>query len=93
MISGFPAHIHAMPATNGIKVLVYVYSWSEGLWADLDISGKVTASVTFTSLQKPYQTKGVDWNDRDPFTRDTRVETLTLPAVKVGGATLLLNGE
>ena len=90
---GGPARLHAMPAKNGIKVLVYTYSWSEGLWADLDASGKVTASGSFTSLEWPYQTKGIDWNDKDPFTRDTRTETLTVPAVRVGGATLILNRE
>ena len=90
---GGPARLHAMPAKNGIKVLVYTYSWNEGLWADLDASGKVTASGSFTSLERPYQTKGIDWNDKDPFTRDTRTETLTVPAVRVGGATLILNRE
>ena len=90
---GGPAHLHAMPAPNGIKVLVYGYGWNEGVWADLDGSGKVMQSGTFTSLQRPYQTKGIDWNDKDPFTKATRAETVTLPAVKVGGATLILDGE
>lgn len=82
-------HAHVMPLSSGTRALVYGFSWYEGIWADFDAAGKLVGSGTFASLERPYQTQSINWQ-QNPFNASTRSEILSVPVVKAGGATLIL---
>lgn len=88
-LSSIPAKAFVLALPEGKRALVYSHLWAEGVWADFDAAGRLVKSGTFASLERPYQTREIDWN-KSPFGAQTKAETVTLPVVKAGGATLIL---